>query len=282
MAIYQILEEIKDVRKEGELCDFNGYLEDYLEMIDSSEDQPMKEILHALFEEDHDLKICVNLRADINRQVISNQIIRYKDAFKLQGHPVICPVIVYGKQEDAERALILVKHSDRSYLYAKGLYYTLTEPYSFLADCKNELVAVTAESVDGVLATFRKLFSVKAGALQREADRNRFSNYEQLKKDALDEAEAVKEILPSENGEDISDIKNNSPYHSYSFLYSSVCINSSSLRAAADSRFPFPVTTQKWRLGINLLNRSSKSLPSSSFTRVSGDAPASSISSLEK
>ena len=25
MAIYQILEEIKDVRKEGELCDFNGY-----------------------------------------------------------------------------------------------------------------------------------------------------------------------------------------------------------------------------------------------------------------
>ena len=54
MAIYQILEEIKDVRKEGELCDFNGYLEDYLEMIESSEDQPMKEILHALFEEDHD------------------------------------------------------------------------------------------------------------------------------------------------------------------------------------------------------------------------------------
>ena len=198
MAIYQILEEIKDVRKEGELCDFNGYLEDYLEMIESSEDQPMKEILHALFEEDHDLKICVNLRADINRQVISNQIIRYKDAFKLQGHPVICPVIVYGKQEDAERALILVKHSDRSYLYAKGLYYTLTDPYSFLADCKNELVAVTAESVDGVLATFRKLFSVKAGALQREADRNRFSNYEQLKKDALDEAEAVKENAETE------------------------------------------------------------------------------------
>lgn len=163
MAIYQILEEIKDVRKEGELCDFNGYLEDYLEVIDSSEDQPMKDILHALFEENHDLKICVNLRADINRQVISNQIIRYKDAFKLQGHPVICPVIIYGKQDDAERALILVQHSDRSYLYAKGLYYTLTEPYSFLADCKNELVAVTAESVDGVLATFRKLFSVKAG-----------------------------------------------------------------------------------------------------------------------
>ncbi len=198
MAIYQILEEIKDVRKEGELCDFNGYLEDYLEVIDSSEDQPMKDILHALFEENHDLKICVNLRADINRQVISNQIIRYKDAFKLQGHPVICPVIIYGKQDDAERALILVQHSDRSYLYAKGLYYTLTEPYSFLADCKNELVAVTAESVDGVLATFRKLFSVKAGALQREADRNRFSNYEQLKKDALDEAEAVKENAETE------------------------------------------------------------------------------------
>lgn len=85
MAIYQILEEIKDVRKEGELCDFNGYLEDYLEVIDSSEDQPMKDILHALFEENHDLKICVNLRADINRQVISNQIIRYKDAFKAAG-----------------------------------------------------------------------------------------------------------------------------------------------------------------------------------------------------
>ena len=198
MAIYQVLEEIKDVRKDGELCDFNGYLEDYLEVIASSDDQQMKEILNALFEENNDLKICVNLRADINRQVISNQIIRYKDAFKLQGHPVVCPIIIYGKQDDAERALILVKHTDRSYLYAKGLYYTLTEPYSFLADCKNELVALTAESTESVLATFRKLFTVKAGALQREADRARFSNYEQLKKDALDEAEAVKEHAAEE------------------------------------------------------------------------------------
>ena len=85
MAIYQILEEIKDVRKEGELCDFNGYLEDYLEVIDSSEDQPMKDILHALFEENHDLKICVNLRADINRQVISNHsVIRSRKHLRLR------------------------------------------------------------------------------------------------------------------------------------------------------------------------------------------------------
>lgn len=34
--------------------------------------------------------------------------------------------------------------------------------------------------------------------MQREADRNRFSNYEQLKKDALDEAEAVKENAETE------------------------------------------------------------------------------------
>lgn len=193
MAIYQILEELKDVRKEGDSCDFNGYLEDYLEAVDSSDDQLMKDILHALFQEDHDLKICVNLRADINRQVISNQIIRYKDAFKLQGHPVVCPFIIYGKSEDAERALVLVPHTERSYLYAKGFYYTLTEPYSFLADCKNDLVAITGQSVDSVLNVFSKLFTVKAGALQREADRASFSNYEQLKKDALDEAEEIKE-----------------------------------------------------------------------------------------
>lgn len=53
---------IADAPREWELCDFNGYLEDYLEVIDSSEDQPMKDILHALFEENHDLKICVNLQ----------------------------------------------------------------------------------------------------------------------------------------------------------------------------------------------------------------------------
>lgn len=193
MAIYQILEELKDARKDGDQCEFNGFLEDYLEVVDSSEDQGMKEILHALFEEDPDLRICVNLRADINRQVISNQIIRYKDAFKLQGHPVVCPIVVYGKRQDTERALILVNHSERSYLYAKGLYYTLTEPYSFLAECKNELVAISAESAESVRNVFRKLFSVKAGALQREADRGCFANYEQLKKDALDEAEALRE-----------------------------------------------------------------------------------------
>ena len=63
MAIYDILCEVKDVREaDTGICEFNGFLEDYLSIIETAEGKEDDyTILSQLFEKDHNLKICANL-----------------------------------------------------------------------------------------------------------------------------------------------------------------------------------------------------------------------------
>ena len=84
MAIYDILNGVKDIRESGEgICTFNGFLEDYLSIIEADEGkEEVREVLEALFEEDHNLKVAVDLHLNINKEAIANQIIRYKDSFR--------------------------------------------------------------------------------------------------------------------------------------------------------------------------------------------------------
>lgn len=191
MALMQILEAVKDIRKEGTDCDFNGYLEDYIETLE--ETTVLKECLQAILEKNADMKVCVNYRFAINKEVISNQIIRYKDSFKLQGKPVVCPLILYGNDKDNDRGLILMENASEAYLFAKGIYYCLTEPMSPFVDAKNEIVAMVATDAESVVKIFDRLFSYKAGALQRELDRKAYPDYEQLKMDAITVANELKE-----------------------------------------------------------------------------------------
>lgn len=205
MALKQILEDVKDIRKEGTDCDFNGYLEDYIETLEDN--SPMKDIFRAIQEKNADMKICVNYRFAINREVISNQIIRYKDSFKLQGNPIVCPYILYGNDKGNDRGLILVENAPEAYLYAKGIYYCLTEPMSPFVDAKNEIVAMVATDAEAVVKVFERLFGYKAGALQRELDRKAYTDYASLKQDAIKVATELKEtaaekINAAENSED--------------------------------------------------------------------------------
>ncbi len=191
MALMQILEQTKDLRKNGNDCDFNGYLEDYIETIDDN--SLMKSCFQAILEKNADMKICVNYRFSINKEVISNQIIRYKDSFKIEGKPIVCPYIIYGAEEGQERGLILLENTDKAYLFAKGIYYCLTEPMSPFVEAKNEIVSMVATDVESVLKIFDRLFNFKAGALQRELDRKSYPQYEELKKDALAKGIELKE-----------------------------------------------------------------------------------------
>lgn len=54
MAIYDILNGVKDIRESGEgICTFNGFLEDYLSIIEADEGkEEVREVLETLFEED--------------------------------------------------------------------------------------------------------------------------------------------------------------------------------------------------------------------------------------
>lgn len=184
MAVVRILENKMDVRKGGDECLFNGYLEDYLSIYEEDINPILKETFELIFKEDNNVKICVDLKLSINKEAISNQIIRYRDIFKLQGKPIVVPYILY-EDKNKERGLILTKYDEYSYLFAKSYYYLMTEPGNEYNECKNELVCASSDSPEEISEVFKKLFLVSAGALQRSIDTTEISSYEELKDKAI-------------------------------------------------------------------------------------------------
>ncbi len=190
MGIYELLGSVADVRKGSNACDFNGYLEDYLDTLE--EDSNILPALKALFEIDNDSRVIVNLRTGVSKDSISNQIIRYKDIFKLENEAIVSPYIIYTKKEEQEKALLLVNDE---YIYAKGIYYCLTEPSGAFQDVKNDIVAIDDRNVEEVCDTYKKMFTKRAGQIQRELDSTRFKDYDASYEHALEISNAISENL---------------------------------------------------------------------------------------
>ncbi len=210
MAIYTCLSgvEIKSRSAEQGICDFNGYVEDYLLVLEEQEgNEEFKEFLNDLVEKEPSIKICVNLGLDINPKVVTNRIIRYKDAFKLPKGKLVFPYLIYGQNTTGEeRAMILVEGGKDAYLKAKGLYYCLTEPMGMVENARNEIIAFAAENYDQASEVFQELFlrNVKTGIIQRKLDRDYFKNYDELKEYCLSYANELKDqvreaVAASEN-----------------------------------------------------------------------------------
>ncbi len=197
MAICSILDQKTDNRRGGEDCVFNGYLEDYLNMEDVVIDPALRDTLTAILEKEPETKICIGLRSEVNKDAISNQIIRYKDVFKLAGKPLIYPYIIYISKEGEDRALLIEPTADYGFIKAKGLYYCMTEPGSEFIDCKNEIVAVSLSDPSLIMRAFDGLFTQRAGALQRKLDSHFFRNYDELKAAAIKAANELKENAPA-------------------------------------------------------------------------------------
>ncbi len=197
MAITAILSSKLDNRSNGDDCTFNGYLEDYLNMEDTDLDPVLREAFAGIQANAVDTRICVGLRSEINNDAISNQIIRYKDVFKLNGKPLIYPYILYVQKDEEERALLVVPYTKYGFIKAKGLYYCMTEPGSEFIDCKNEIVAICSDKADEIVKAFSNLFSQRAGALQRGIDGHFFRNYEDLRTAAIAASEKIKKEAPA-------------------------------------------------------------------------------------
>lgn len=193
MPICTMLNDKLDNRKNGDDCQFNGYLEDYLNLEETELDPVLREAFTAIQQSEPETKICVGLRSVINRDAISNQIIRYKDIFKLEGRALTFPYILYARRNEEERALLVVPYTDYGFMIAKGLYYCMTEPGSEYIDCKNEIVAVSSNSAELIAKTFNDMFVQRAGSLQRSLDSEHYRNYDELKAAALKAAEDLKE-----------------------------------------------------------------------------------------
>ncbi|MEF2783221.1 hypothetical protein WKT02_03615 [Erysipelotrichaceae bacterium HCN-30851] len=205
MAIYDILCEVKDLRQaDNAICEFNGFLEDYLSIIENTEGKEnVYEILSQLFEKDHNLKVCVNLRLNVNKDAIANQIIRYKDSFKMPRGTIQCPFVIYGVFDEYQKAMILTLGDKEEYVKAKALYYVMSEPENEYEGTRNEIVALSVdkEHISRLLDTADNFFirKRKAGIVQRELDAKLFENYDEMyglaQKIANDQIENIREIL---------------------------------------------------------------------------------------
>ena len=61
MAIYDILAAHRDQRDGGDICSFNGYLEDYLGIIEEDETKKKEtEVLRYLHTLDENLRVCTD------------------------------------------------------------------------------------------------------------------------------------------------------------------------------------------------------------------------------
>lgn len=204
MAIYDILSEVKDTREQDEgICEFNGFLEDYLSIKEADSEKEDYRVLSKLFEDDHNLRVISNLRLNINKEAIANQIIRYKDSFKLPQGTICCPYVIYGNFDGEQKALILTVGDKESYILAKALYYVISEPENEYEGTRNEIIAMSMEedTADSMMESVKAFFHRhrKAGVIQRELDMKVFGSYEEMydlaEYMAKEQKEHLKELL---------------------------------------------------------------------------------------
>lgn len=191
MAIYTNLSTLKTWNEENGCCDFNGFLEDYLSLNEDS--IPHKELFEKILEVNESLRIIVGLRLDIKSDVITNRIIRYKDAFKNAEKAIYYEFVIYGKNtEGQERAIIACEDTKEGYVRGKGLYYCMSEPGSIFDMARNELLSCCYDDLyDTAVTVFTT--NTKTGAIQRKLDQKQYASYEELFAICMDYANNLKE-----------------------------------------------------------------------------------------
>ena len=190
MAICDILNEVIDFRRsEDGICAFNGFLEDYLSLLEDDESQAdLYALFQQLFDKDNNLKIICDLQLSVNRTAIANQIIRYKDAFKLPKGVIKVPYLIYGSYDGqkgpVQKAMIMTVGDEDAYILAKSLYYVMSEPDNEFEGTRNEIIATALcpSRMEAALKAIDSFFmrDFKAGNVQRTLDGVFFDTYDEM------------------------------------------------------------------------------------------------------
>ena len=187
MAVYEILSQ----QDENAEFSYNGLLSKYLAQNPELPDS-IRDAFTKIAEAEPDTKIICDLKGAVKLDAISNRIIHYRDISKLGGNPIVYPYILYAKDEDADRAMLVVPYEPHGYLYARGYYYCLSEAGGQFYDVRNELLEVCSDNSEEIVNSWNRLKEEKAGLIQRQLDRREFRNYDVLKQQAIEAAEALK------------------------------------------------------------------------------------------
>ena len=184
MPIYEILSSLSDSRQQESTCLFNGYLEDYLAMYEERLNEEQKVIFQHLLTISPKMKICSELRLNINKDAIANQIISYRDSFKLPQGQIRCPDVIYDQIREQERAMILSFGEQEAYVMAKALYFIMSEPENEYEGTRNEIISMCAneKQEEFLQEAIRRFFfqKEKAGIVQRWLDMHIFTSYDEM------------------------------------------------------------------------------------------------------
>ena len=155
---------------------------------------------------------------DINRNAIANQIIRYKDAFKMPEGQICIPYIIYGKDEDSQRASIVLFGEKEDYIFAKAYYYVISEPDNMYEGTRNEIISMVVcdETKDVFNEAMERYFvkKEKAGLIQRFADRRLFKDYDEM----IELARVRGEKLQEEAKEELPKLRDDAQPAIYSYI----------------------------------------------------------------
>lgn len=206
MSIYKELYEIEDSRVGGTLCSLNCYLEDYISNQADPEDHKTL-ILKALFETDKDLRLITDLKAKIDKNQISNIIIRYKDVYKLKNKAITVPFIVYSKT-----GKVIVIHDD--YVTAKALYFLLSDEPNCLVNNRKDSIVIGGNLDPKETVRFFNELNGNANKLQKEIDSLYFKN--------IDEAISEVTIRTEKNNDSIIKYKHSKDETRLSFIDSKI------------------------------------------------------------
>lgn len=203
MSSVAVLSEVLDSRKGGKNAKFNGFLEDYLNSDAPIKDE-VRESLQKVLEAYPDFRILTDFRFNVNKEAISNQIIRYKDVTKLPANYYDLAFILYGAINNKELC-ILVADGTRNvdYFLAKGMYYTLTEQYGILEDSRQEVIVLTMahlEELADVINQFNNDPRLRVAPFQRSIDKKYFSDFEDLHNQVTEIATNIKDNVREDLG----------------------------------------------------------------------------------
>lgn len=190
--ILEVLGACADQRTDNGCCEFNGYLEDYITILEERGGcEKQLDLFKKFMEINESYRIIVDLQLTCSKETIANQIIRYKDAFKLPEGQLKAPYILYTKVNEKVTGILCSFGGKDETIYAKGAYLVLSEPGNQYEAIRNDVVSVAFN--DEVLTHQIDLIkrfvtgNDKAGYIQRGLDMIVFKNLD----DMVDTATAI-------------------------------------------------------------------------------------------
>ena len=194
--ILEVLGACADQRTENSCCEFNGYLEDYITILEERGGcEKQLDLFNKFMEFNESYRIIVNLQLTCNKEAIANQIIRYKDAFKLPEGQLKAPYILYTKVNEKATGILCSFGGKDETIYTKGAYLVLSEPGNQYEAIRNDLVSVAfdEEHLPHQLDLIRRFVmgSDKAGYIQRGLDMIVFKNLDEMVETATTLAQSL-------------------------------------------------------------------------------------------